>query len=174
MTSPSDLARRCVASGFIPEHMGNDAARAFAKAYETKGEEEVVGKISARAKRSPIRSIGILNAILDEIPDRPPAQPMPKPPTQEEEWDMEEKDRNEALELEKQLAEALGTEPRPMLEPNDPSFDRHPSVFDGPYQGHEEYKKHTFASVYRESRETHVSMHEICRRLGLRYEFLLI
>lgn len=174
MTSPSDLARRCVASGFIPEYMGNDAARAFAKAYETKGEEEVVEKISARAKRSPIRSMSILNAILDEIPDRPLAQPMPKPPTQEEEWDMEERDREETLKSFRAIAEAFGEKPREMCEPNDPSFDRHPSVFDGPYRGHEEYKNHTFASVYRESRETHVTMHEICRRLGLKYEFLLI
>jgi len=180
MTSPSDLARKCVVQGFIPDYMEQSAAKAFAKAYATKGDIEVERKISNRMARSPIHSMAILKAILTELPDKPrkeePAKDAPAVDahkTIEEEWDMEERDRTEHIELEKRMAETFGWEPRPLTEPDDPRFDQKPSIFDGPYRDHEEYKKHTFASVYRESRETNVTMHEICRRLGLRYDALL-
>ena len=58
-------------------------------------------------------------------------------------------------------------------EPFDPRFDKHPSVFDGQYKGHEEYKEFTFIAVKREADALGTSMHEICRRRGLAYEYLL-
>ncbi len=58
-------------------------------------------------------------------------------------------------------------------EPFDPRFDKHPSVFDGTYKGHEEYKEFTFIAVKREADALGTSMHELCRRRGLVYEYLL-
>ena len=43
----------------------------------------------------------------------------------------------------------------------------------GPYIGHPEYSENTFISIYREAKEANVSMHEVCRRKGLRYEHLI-
>lgn len=59
-------------------------------------------------------------------------------------------------------------------EPNDPRFDEHPSVFDGPYLDHPEYKANTYISVKREAMAEGTSMHEICRRKDLIYEALII
>lgn len=59
-------------------------------------------------------------------------------------------------------------------EPNDPRFDEHPSVFDGPYLDHPEYKANTYISVKREADAEGTSMHEMCRRKDLIYEALII
>lgn len=59
-------------------------------------------------------------------------------------------------------------------EPNDPRFDERPSVFDGPYLDHPEYKANTYISVKREAMAEGTSMHEICRRKNLIYDALII
>ncbi|MBQ7244610.1 MAG: hypothetical protein IJS52_10490 [Bacilli bacterium] len=182
--SPSELAAKCVSSGFIPEGMEGQAAKAFAQAFEEKGVDKVESKILARMNRSPIRSMRILMAILDEIPDVPaeernPHPTEPKPPTIAEEIAAEKKDLKEAIELNALIGSLYGKEPKPFTKPNHPRFDRHPSIFDAtPYKDmpkdvQDLYKANTFMAVLEEAKNANTSMHEICRRKGLIYDLLL-
>ena len=82
----------------------------------------------------------------------------------------EEKDIEDEIKFRKAYPEL---ERQEWTEPFCPRFENHPSVFDGPYKGHEEYKEFTFIAVKREADALGTSMHEICRRRGLLYEYLL-
>lgn len=173
MTSPSELVAQCIVSGFLPEYLEAEASLAFAQAYEKKGEEKVIEKISERMARSPIRSMKLLNMVLSDIPDKPKEEPAKaeddRPKSISDEVAEEELDFREQTLRMKEMPEVYGT----WTKPNDPRFDQHPSIFDGPYKGHEEYKANTYIAVRKEAYDEGTSMHEICRRKGLEYDRLI-
>ena len=82
----------------------------------------------------------------------------------------EEKVIKEELELRKEYPDFWKQE---WTEPFDKRFERSPSVFDGIYAGHDEYREFTFIEVKRRADEQGTSMHEICRRHGLEFEMLI-
>lgn len=168
----SELAAKCVMAGFIPERLEADAAKAFAKAFEAKGEEEVIEKLTSRMVRTPIYSMSALNMVLAGIPNKPREEPKPASPAKSisDEIAEEEKHFQDYERMKSENPDMFRSE---WTEPNDPRFDEPQSIFDGPYRGHEEYKANTFISVRREATAEGTSMHEICRRKGLRYEALI-
>ena len=105
-------------------------------------------------------------------PIRQPSVQQEDPPNIAEEIALERKGYEEILAERKHILETLGVQMQ-FTEPNDPRFDEHPSVFDGPYLGHLEYKANTYISVKREADADGTSMHEICRRKHLIYEMLI-
>lgn len=171
--NPSELAKNCVSCGFIPETLEAKASLAIAKAFEKKGESQVIEKLEFRMRRSPIYSINTLKAILDELPDEPTKQT--EPMTDEaksvpDEIHDEIIDRNEIEFLRKKFPTFFCQE---WTEPNDPRFEAKNSIFTGPYSGLDKYKSNTYISVKREAEAERTSMHEICRRKDLRYECLI-
>lgn len=125
--------------------------------------------------------------IRTESERKPPEPPTPSEepakqdnPTIGEEMESEKADYEKILRENEELARIWKrlypdeTTSVKFTEPNDPRFDEHPSVFDGPYLDHPEYKANTYISVKREAASEGTSMHEICRRKGLIYEALII
>ena len=182
----SELAEWCANTGFIPRHLKDKAAEAFANAYARKGSEAVERHIQIRAKRGNIGSLQALEMILGDISDLPTTDSNPKaeiPPMEiSAEIELERQDY-ERIKFEwEEMArswrrifpeDAENIKAKTFTEPNDPRFDEHPSVFDGPYLDHPEYKANTYISVKREADAEGTSMHEICRRKNLIYEALI-
>lgn len=177
----SELAHWCVSVGFLPPSLEASASQSIGKAYEKKGEEEVERHLRKRAKGSPIKSIRVLEMVLSDLPDKAP-EPDPKEEMAREiaeEIELEHQDYEQILRENDEFAKTwkrLFPDENPnrgFTEPNDPRFDEHPSVFDGPYLDHPEYKANTYISVKREADAEGTSMHEICRRKNLIYEALI-
>lgn len=180
----SELAEWCANTGFIPRHLKDKAAEAFALAYARKGSEAVERHIQIRAERGNIGSLRVLEMILGDISDLPTMDCSPKaevPPMEiSAEIELERQDYERIVRENEDFNEIWASkfpnEPKPKFkwsEPYDPKWNEHPSVFDGPYLGHEEYRVNTYISVKREADAEGTSMHEICRRKNLIYEALI-
>ena len=162
-------------TGRIPEEFASilleEADRCGYEAVKAKSEFLISsGKLaSSRAPASYLR------ACLKQLPpSSKAASPSDAKPAEANSIQKEiESEEAEIREIERKRRDFPSMYRQKWSEPNDPHFDESPSVFDGPYQGHEEYRANTFISVKREADAEHVSMHEICRRKGLRYEHLL-
>lgn len=179
MKKTQNSINRLKATGLLTEQQAQDLMQVAAKYIKTKGDSAVAWAIDLKLTSPKRNPAAYMSVVFPGLPNAkaPESEPIPEPevdPVDEIERELanEEQDRRE---WEKWVAGLDPTDVMEMLTGDayrveDRKLLLACSLWN---QAPELYAENTWATVHRKAKQEGTSMHEICRRIGVRYDRII-